>query len=97
MPSHIQPQNRNRIFRIYSKPKKSCLLYSFMYIVSAKLKKYFVASDALQQSKSGPSPKKVGNHWFTLLRALLGHEGAVKHTTRHKSYCYVCWVMVTEL
>ena len=63
MPSHIQPQNRNIIFRIYSKPKKSCILHSFMYIVSAKFKTFFMALDALQQSKSGPRPKKVGNHW----------------------------------
>jgi len=33
-----------------------------MYIVSAKFKNFFVASDALQQSISGPRPKKVGNH-----------------------------------
>src|SRR6218665_2017607 len=63
MPSHIQPQNRNRIFRIYSKPKKSFSLHSFMYIVSAKFKNFFVAPDALQQSKSGPRPEKVRNHW----------------------------------
>jgi len=33
-----------------------------MYIVSAKLKHFFAAPDALQQNKSGPKPKKVGNH-----------------------------------
>jgi len=33
-----------------------------MCIVSAKLQNLFVAPDALQQNKSGPRPKKVGNH-----------------------------------
>jgi len=34
-------------------------------IVSAKFKNFFVAPDALQQNKSGPKPKKVGNHCTT--------------------------------
>jgi len=33
-----------------------------MYIVSAKFRNFFVAPDALQQDKSGPWPKRVGNH-----------------------------------
>jgi len=33
-----------------------------MYIVSATFKNFFVAPDVLHQNKSGPRPKKVGNH-----------------------------------
>jgi len=73
MPSHIQPQNRKRIFRIYSKPKKSCCLHSFVYIVSAKLKNFFVALDVLQQSKSGPRPKRLGTTDLYAKNTILGH------------------------
>jgi len=36
-----------------------------MYIVSAKFKNFFVASDTLQQNKSGPRPKKIGTTGVT--------------------------------
>src|SRR6218665_32381 len=35
-----------------------------MYAISAKFKYFFVAPYALEQNKSGPRQKKVGNHWF---------------------------------
>ena len=35
-----------------------------MYIVSAKFKNVFVAHKALQENKSGPRSKNVGNHWY---------------------------------
>jgi len=43
----------------------SSSLRSFMYIVYPKFKNVFVAPDALQQNKSCPRSKKVGNHCLT--------------------------------
>src|SRR6218665_2207741 len=66
-------------------PKKSCSLHSFMYVVSAKFIKFFVASDALQQSKIGPMPKKVGNHCAPLTAAysqILMHRVLTKNLSR---------------
>ena len=44
---------------------------SSFFHVSIKLKKIFLASDTLQQNKSGPWPKGVGNHRYRWIDRLM--------------------------
>src|SRR6218665_1003764 len=67
--SNIQPKNCIRPILSLCKNKKIQFVFVFFFIVSAEVsfKNYIAAPHALQQTKSGPRSKKVGNHWCRAL------------------------------